>query len=94
MLVVDSAVKLVDSTPEEEGEPQKGRELREGERALCGCSSRGSWREERMEIGLEVMMRGAAVEEGEGEETVYCKRGSMSVAVDDAGEDDGEGFER
>lgn len=56
MLVVDSAVKLVDNTPEEEGEPQKGRELREGESALCGCSSRGSWREKWTEMGLEVMM--------------------------------------
>lgn len=94
MLVVDSAVKLVENTPEEEGEPQKGRELREGESALCDCSSRGSWREKWIEMGLEVMKGGVAVEEGEGAERVYCKRGSVSVAVDDVGEDEGEGFER
>lgn len=92
MLVVDSAVKLVENIPEEEGEPQKRRELRGEEIALCDdCSRRGNWREEWME--KEVMMRGV-VEVGEGEERVYCKRGSMSVAVVDVGEDEGEGFER
>jgi hypothetical protein len=54
--VVDSAVKQVEKMPEEEGEPQKGREAREGERAIWGdCSIFGSWREEQRSMGLEVI---------------------------------------